>query len=399
LTGCEVGRAERARAAMVFQSRYKSAATGSSIILAGEGWFSRERKGREAVRIVHLAALVLFILTDFSATDAQQRLAPAGQQKRTRGVERVWDGYLFKDGEGRTRLGWEVIAMGVMAQDAHVLGEGLATKLAPCVSKVKSDFFFWNYSWFGTEKGKGLPDTSVENVPRMLVRLRGRVVTPEARLPMNDLSRDMRWYLGTRVMVEGRVETVEFLSAEWLRAWQDLIRLSFDPYWTNSTRKIEDDPEKMAELAARVVPALARMRKLSRVTEALAEKARAVDPSARAVNHFQTSIENKSVRRLHEMRKKHGFEIEGLDALGKLPPTWQELQAWFLSAKDKADFVERIRATWDGDISGLDLGYYERRGNAVTWRKARVSELADHWSEDTFRRHQAATREMRKKDR
>ena len=35
--------------------------------------------------------------------------------------ERVWTGYLWKDDEGRVRMGWPVIAMGVMAQPAHVI--------------------------------------------------------------------------------------------------------------------------------------------------------------------------------------------------------------------------------------------------------------------------------------
>jgi hypothetical protein len=372
---------------------------GSGIIRAGDGWVAGEKKGAQSVRPVILIASMVSLLMLPPYAGAQQTATPSRPQKRSPGVERVWEGYLFKDRKGRTRLGWEVIAMGVMAQDAHVLGEKLATKLQPCLSRVKNDYFFWNYSWFGTEKGKGLPDTSVEDVPRTLVRLRGRVVTPESRRPMDDVSRDMCWSLGAQVMVEGRVETLEFLSARWLRAWQDLIRLRFDPYWTNPTKTIEEDPAKIGPLAAKVVPALARMRKLSTVTEALQKKARAVDPGARAVNHFQAGIENTSVRWLHRMQKKHGLEIEGLDALGKLPPTWEELQRWFLTAKDKKTFVERIRAGWDGDLSGLKLGYYERRGNTVSWRTVRVSALVGHWSAETFQRHQSTTREMRKENR
>jgi len=386
--------------ATIFQSRYKSAVMGSSIIRAGDGWVSGEKRGAEAVRFVILTVPIVSLLMLPPYSSAQQTATPSGTQERSPGVERVWEGYLFKDRQGRTRLGWEVIAMGVMAEDAHVLGEELATKLTPCLSRVKSDYFFWNYSWFGTEKGEGLPDTPVDRVPRVLVRLRGKVVRRPA--PRRGSGKDISTFFAsseTRIMVSGRVETLEFLSAEWLRAWQDLIRLRFDPYWTDRSKKIEDDREKTAELAARVVPALARMRKLSVVTEALTARAKAVDPSARAVNHFQTDIENTSVRWLHRMRKKHGLEIEGLDALGKLPPTWEELQRWFLTAKDKKAFVERIRAGWDGDLSGLKLGYYERRGNMVTWRTVRVNALVDHWSEEIFQRHQSTTREMRKENR
>src|SRR5688500_15144999 len=57
----------------------------------------------------------------------------------------TWHGYLFKDAEGRTRVGQPVIAMGVTAMGAHEIASAEAARFAPLVSGAPGDYVFWNY--------------------------------------------------------------------------------------------------------------------------------------------------------------------------------------------------------------------------------------------------------------
>ncbi len=328
--------------------------------------------------------------------ELQQTAGPPGQvkkQAKEASRERVWEGYLFKR-RGRIQLGWPVIAMGVLAQDAHVLGKDLARKLEPFVSNVKGDYFFWNYSWIGQASKKGLPDTSVDRVPRVMVRLRGRVVRSDS----GNKHRDPFDFTGSgsRTMVEGKILTLEFLPESWLRTWQELVALDFNPYWKQPEKALEKDREKIRILAGKVLAVLTRMKRISRISPETRKKVAAVDPGARAVSHYKKSMENTAHRWLVKMRLEHGLELEGLDALGSVPPRRWDLQKWFRAEKNKTAFFARVRAYFKGDLSELKMPYYHRIGNSTTLKSVTLDDVQERWTEETYDRHRAVTREIMK---
>jgi len=127
----------------------------------------------------------------------------------------VWHGDLFRDAQGRTRLGQPVIAMGVMAMPPLVVAEPLAAKLAPYLSKATDDCFFLNDA---LEEADG-----VAEVPALLVTLRGSVDGPEPAFfgEATDEPRTLR---------EGRAVAIERLDHAWLVAWSVVFRDVASPW-------------------------------------------------------------------------------------------------------------------------------------------------------------------------
>ena len=331
----------------------------------------------------------------FSLAGLSSPVTSRALDAQTAAKERVWEGYLFRRPGGPLRLGWGVIAMGVMAQGSHEFGPELRRQLAPFASDVPSDYFFWNYGWIGTSDEKGLPKTDVARVPRVLVRVRGPVSLEDAE---GNAVKQSHAFMNseTRTMKTGRVLSVEFVSEAWLKAWQDLIRLGFNPYWHRPEKAIEGDAEKVSALAAQVIPALVRMKKLSTVTPEEVEKAHRIDPQTKAVNHFRSRMEDIPHRWLFRMKDRHGLELKGIEALGTLPPSEQELVDWFCAAENRDAFLGKVASRYKSDLDKLQMYYYLAEGRSISYTKVTVDEVGG-WSNETFRQHQAASRKILKK--
>ncbi|MBN1420253.1 MAG: HEAT repeat domain-containing protein [Planctomycetes bacterium] len=293
------------------------------------------------------------------------------------GGDTVWEGYLFRDEEGRLRIGWAVIAMGVMAQPPHVVAGDLADRLAPFVSCVEGDYFFWNYAWFGDlARPAPEPKTDPARVPRFLVRLRGDI--------------EPRGSEGPLVMERGRLLSVESLSEGWLRAWIDTARLGFDPL-SGDPRGASEERERA--IAPKALDLLIRLREQSRVTDAMREAARRVHPRARAEKRFQGRIEGGLHRWIAAANARYRLDLAGLDALGAPPPDGASVVARFLAAKDKEAFLEGVRAVWPGEPGEIDLPIYIQPEPQSTVYHVFSLDEVESWSDEEFLRRQAFHRD------
>ena len=74
-------------------------------------------------------------------------LAPmaAATEEGAASREAVWEGYLYRDTEGRVCLGRPVLAMGVIAMPPQVVGAAWAERLAPLVTDAGDSWTFMNY--------------------------------------------------------------------------------------------------------------------------------------------------------------------------------------------------------------------------------------------------------------
>lgn len=78
-------------------------------------------------RAPRLAVLLACALAGAAGTS---RSGSAGEPQTESARTEVWDGYVWKDKQGRLQLGTGVVAMGVMAVPDRVIAEPLAAKLA-----------------------------------------------------------------------------------------------------------------------------------------------------------------------------------------------------------------------------------------------------------------------------
>ena len=315
------------------------------------------------------------------------------REARARAREMVWSGYLFKDKNGSTCMGWPVITMGVMAGPARILGRELAERLRPFISNLNRVHFFWNYSWLGYKdfherELDHAPD--VRKVPRVLVKLRGEVEMRERRRTSGlfSPSSDRRYEMG-----RARLLTVEILDEDWLMAWLEMVDLGFDPWWSRPEKGIEGDKAEVEKLAPELLARLLEMKRHSQVTDAVRKRVRAADPGARVVKHFQDGIEERAHRWLIEMKEEHGLNLLGLEQLGALPPSTREIRNWFFSAADKKAFFDKVRSRWKGDLDALILRYWRSEERSGWQARARLNEV-EAWSEAVFKRHQASTRKQ-----
>jgi len=276
----------------------------------------------------------------------------------------------------------------------EVLGPDLAERLRPFVSKTGGDYFFWNYA--SLEAPEGGPTDSVSYMPRVLVQLRGIVTgyvdgQPRTKPENRYMPSQLRL-----VMDPGSIETIEFLSEEWLRAWRDLFRLGPSPFSVPRRRMNE---ENTREMAPRVLEILLRMKKHSTITEEMREKVAEVDQSAQPTVGYQLSQEGTVHRWLVEVNEKYDLNLKGIQDLGDVPPGPEDLREWFLAASDKQTFLEVVQSHWKGDIGVFSLVYYVTEeldgGGKVTHGKSvGLDDLLQNWSDEEFPRHQSRTREM-----
>ena len=319
------------------------------------------------MRITILAALLAAVL-----------VSPALAEEKGREV--AWEGYLWRDAEGRVRLGWPVIAMGVIAMPAHVVEGDLAEKLAPLVSDVENSYFFWNYSIAVP------PDEPLPDCPRALVRLRGRVVYEGGD------ERSMGSASGIRRMTDARLLSVEFVHEDWLRAWS--------PWFTGQPQSVKVHPGQKEvgyerEFAPKAVAALRAMRKAGGPTDEERAIVAKIDPDARVVGSFRAKEEAVILRWLVQTNEELALGLDDLEKeFGKPPPSAVLVQRWFLACATKEAFLAMAREKWDGDLEGLELPYYLTEGNRTSYTVVSLADLSARWSEEDYARNLAVTKEI-----
>jgi hypothetical protein len=311
------------------------------------------------------------------------------------GKEAVWEGYLFQDENGDIRIGWPVMAM-VSMRPPHVLGDDLAARLKPHVSEVNDDYFHWSTAWFGTaDDPKEEPSTGPPKVPLVLVKLRGDIEESDLRAEkVGHTGYQSRMQRKRLVMTEGKVETLEFLSQEWLLKWRDLRRLGPGPYWVHDP---SIDASQAVSIATKAIPLLKDMQEISAISHENREKVAKVDRDARPVKKFQLQEEQLVLHWLVDVNEKYEVGIEGLNELGDLAPTSAEIREWFLDAADKNSFLNVVRQHWKADLGSFDLYYYHadqpgspyRRG---TLTNAALDDVLTRWSKEEFLNHQVYTK-------
>lgn len=297
------------------------------------------------------------------------------------GGEATWEGHLFRDAEGRVRLGWPVVAMGVMARAPHVIEGDLARRLEPLVSRAKDDYVFWNYEL--EEEG----DPASRALPAALVRLRGTASGSDDA--MGPLERQT----SAVTLSNARLLEVEFVDPEWLRHWALFFRDKASPF--RVARERDESPESLARFARAALEALKAMRAVPGPGPDAVAAARAIDPGVRVASRFRTRVENDIQRFLADLAAKKTVALEGIDALPPLPPSSVELQRLFLGAKDKAAFLAATRALYAGDLAAVDLVHYVTDGRGSTWHESTPLDVVrDEWSEETFASSREATRSV-----
>jgi len=292
----------------------------------------------------------------------------------------TWEGHLFRDEEGRMRIGWPVVAMGVMARAPHVVAGGLAKKLAPFVSPVAGDYVFWNYEL--EEPG----DPAARKLPTVLVRIRGPVESEETERETS------AGVLAT--MSEGKLLEFEPIDPEWVRAWAVFFRDAASPF--RVARQLDESDAAVARFAREALAALQKMRAVPAPSATRYEALATAEPEARIVSRFRVRTERDIQRWLSQLAAK-GTALPGLEKLPPLPPSTVELQRLFLASKDKAAFLAAVRAIFPepGDLSSIDLVHYESDGRGSTWYATAALDLVrDEWDEAAFARRLAATREV-----
>ena len=181
--------------------------------------------------------------------------AQAGASSEERSDKVVWEGYLWKDKEARIRFGSAVIASGVGRGPDRIVEGELAHRLAPFVSQVNSEFYFWNGSWIGREPDPMTP-------PRAIIRLKGtrrtiHKVTYEELQRQEKAFREGRYPgrtpLDQFAMAKAQVLWIEVLPQKWLDSWRELAGLGFDPWYSRPESKVETDKKKVGDLAAKVM--------------------------------------------------------------------------------------------------------------------------------------------------
>lgn len=291
-----------------------------------------------------------------------------------------WTGYLWRDPEGRVRLGWPVVAMGVMTQPPYIVPEPLARKLAPLLSSFKSDWCFLNYALEEDAPAAG-------GLPHALVTLRGRETSqgePGKTAPFHDKS--------IPIVLEGaRLVQVEFIADAWWKAWGVLYRTPNSPFRV----RIEQDPDPrktLQSLAPRALEALRVMRAQPSASAHQRTEVAAIDANAKIVDRFRQEKAYELTRWLRSVDAEHGLALPGLDALGVLPPTQLDVQRLFLVHETRVAFLAAVRAVWPGDLAFATLPYYESQGpGQVNWAATSVEHVEEAWTEAEYASYRELT--------
>jgi len=284
--------------------------------------------------------------------------------------ERVWQGYVFADKEGRVQLGWAVVAMGVISMPAHVVGGDLAKKMKPLLAPTKNTYTFWNYQ---LEEGV---DKALPHLPRALVRLRGKVDGKKVFFSGGE----------PLVMANPTLERVEFVSEAWIREWAKLYQLDISYSLVARKRKSHDEKH-----AATVLAILKRMIAMPEATDAQRKLLKDSFPKTKLGTWHRRMTEQNIQHWLDNVVTKHKLKLDGFDKLPPLPPTGYDVQKWFLECETKAEFLKKAEKEWPHATGALKLVYYEAHDGGVSWRRTTVESVLQHWTEETYRKHRATT--------
>lgn len=241
--------------------------------------------------------------------------------------EEIWEGYLFESADGRLEMGEHCpLPCQVMEAGSRIIPKEYAERLAAFACKPVGNFFTWVYDGLPPANA---PAEAYSKVPRYLVKICGRI---NRAAPQDNAAAGV-------AMRNPRVIEAEFLGEEWLRCWADLAATGYYP----KVESLQDPPPERtaaqnAALAPKVLAALTAMRKASGISDEWRTKLRGIVPDARAVNLFQRGLEFEAQRWLADVNKKQDLRLEGLEALGALPPSHEALKELFCRSSSKQDF-------------------------------------------------------------
>jgi hypothetical protein len=289
---------------------------------------------------------------------------------------------LFRDESGVVKLGWPVVAMGVMARAAHTIEHASAERLAPLVSEVRGDYFFWNYAL----EDAGAIDAS--KFPRALVTLRGEVLSDGRNVGSGSSIGARKELCGAKLL------ECELLDERWLAEWALCFRDPASPF--RVARKVESDGAARQAFGVAALAALRRMRALPGPSEKQLEALRAIDADTKPSERFRRGKEHEIQSWLMESAKKGELELGDLSDLPPLPPASTELQGLFLEAETLEVFLAMVLVRWKGDLALLQLVHYEKNERS-TWYESTPLDRVASWSAEHYARCRAATRETLKR--
>src|SRR5262249_44228531 len=159
------------------------------------------------------------------------------------------------------------------------------------------------YDWFGEA---GFKRADIRHVPRVLVRLRGDVQGK-----------------GDRVMVKGKLQSVEFLSEPWLKNWQQLARMGMRYGHLEGGVSVA----KAKEMAPKVLALVQQMKLRGNPTDSQRELVAKINPKAKVVRYFQNDTEASALSWLREMKEKYRLDLKGLTEFAQPPK--HDVDNWF----------------------------------------------------------------------
>ncbi len=330
------------------------------------------------------AILLLGRVGAAGAEDAPKPPAPAPVPAPVEELA-TWDGYLWKEADGRLRLGMPLVLEQFMEGSARVVPAPLAERLGPLVSPVSESAFHFGFALARPEKD------ALVGVPRAFVRLRGR----EVRDPSADRG-DGLGLEGTVRLDDARLVTVERLPEAWLRAWRAVF---VDPAAPTRSRKDEAPPT--VEARRRHLDTLvAAWRSMVAVPSPEADGARTTETGpidAPPSVAWRREIETDLVREILAEAKSLGAKPPEDVAAARVPPEPWTLMEWFVEAKTLAALLARAKQAWAGAPEALRLAHYDG-DDAGRSRWHVVTDLAtirDTWSEAGYARRRQATLDVR----
>lgn len=321
-------------------------------------------------RTTSLALLAALFAAPVAVPIAQAEDAPAAP------VREVWEGFVWKDREGRLQYGRGVVAMGVMAMAPWYVEGPVAAKLAPYVTPGGEEWLFWNYQLERPE-----PKT-LEGLPPALLRLEGEVRYGEDTSPGGFPAQTPR-------TMTARLAAIEFLDPAWLRDWAVFFQDPVSPF--RVAQRPDPTATEVRAFADKALATLLRMRTRPGPSEAQKAEARAIDAATQVVTRFRVEKETEIQTWLVAEAKTRGWTMPELATLPALPPSSTEIQGWFLEGASKQAFFAKVKERWKGDLALLTLVHYVSTASSTTYATADLLDVEAHWSEAAFQKRRADT--------
>jgi len=312
-------------------------------------------------------------------------------EKKTYNYDMVWHGYLYQNSNGEITIGQPGVRFNSFSMHhvSQVIGEKLVKQLKQFVSDWK--YYIADYTWIGIENKSTIVKIDAEGLPRHIVKLHGDV-TEEITVTKSKsiTSVSTTGYL----MTKGRLLSIEFLNIEWIKQLQNLANLQFDPWpWPPEEKKDKislEEKLKVKNQAEKILSTLLTMRRYSRITDEMRERVKKVDPNAIAVRPFQGWIERVIHEWLINKNKEYNLNLKGLELLGVLPPSREEVQNKFNEAKSKEEFLKLAQSNWKEYFDELIISYMHKASRGEAWgKRLTLSEMSKNWSEEDFQRYKS----------